>query len=84
MTTVFTPEVTRWAFRTFRGNPVEVVRGDPLFCTLDNTRVRFHRVVNCFESSGVPGDVMVEVSSNHDGKILPDLRHPSQVYAYGV
>lgn len=77
-------DVTRATFKTRGGTPVDVVRGDPLFCVLDNTRVRFERLVNCFEASGVPGDVMVEVSSNDDGRVLPDLRHPTQVYAYGV
>lgn len=46
--------------------------GHPLFCSLDNTRVRFVRMVDA---------VTVEVASNEDGKILPDYRHISQVKA---
>lgn len=76
--------VTRWTFKTRSGVPHDLVRGDPLFCVLDNARVRFERVVDCSASSGVPGDRMVEVSSNYDGRVLPDLRHPSQLFAYGV
>ncbi len=77
-------EVRDWVFKTRSGATHAVGRGDPLFCVLDNTRVRFERMVDCSASSGVPGDWMVEVSSNYDGKVLPDLRHPSQVFAYGM
>jgi hypothetical protein len=44
--------------------------GDPMWCSLDNTRVRY---------SKTEYDGMIEVMNNDGTKILPDLRHPSQL-----
>ncbi len=49
-----------------------VVTGDPLWCDLDKTRVRFVRMVDSYA---------VEVTDNN-GKLLPDYRHPTQVHPY--
>jgi hypothetical protein len=55
------------------GKEKTVTYGDPLWCDLDQCRVRFVRMV---DSSSV------EVMADWDGKILPDYRHPSQVHPY--
>ncbi len=75
------PEVTTWRFPTRAGRWHDLTRGDPLFCVLDETRVRFNRMVFCGASES---DWMVEVTSNYDGRVLPDLRHPTQLFAYGA
>jgi hypothetical protein len=49
-----------------------VVRGDPVWDTLDGRRYRFARMVD---------STSVELMTD-DGKPLPDYRHPSQVFAY--
>ncbi len=55
------------------GRTKRVVKGDPLHCDLDGCRVRFVRLIDTNT---------VEVASNHDGKVLPDWRHTSQVHPY--
>lgn len=55
------------------GEPKNVVYGDPLFCRLENKRVRFARLVD---------DQTVEVMSDEDCRVLPDWRHISHVVAY--
>lgn len=58
---------------TRTGEARTVVTGDPLWCRLDNTRVRYVRTER---------DGMIAVASNETGRELPDLRHPTQVVAY--
>lgn len=58
---------------TRTGETRTVATGDPLWCSLDNTRVRYVRTER---------DGMVVVASNETGRELPDLRHPTQVVAY--
>lgn len=53
--------------------PKTVVAGDPLWDTLDHTRVRFVRLID---------STSVEVADTYTGKPLPDYRHPTQVFAY--
>jgi hypothetical protein len=59
-------------FKARLGGTKSVTRGDLMWCALDNTRVRFFRMVDSYS---------VEVTDNN-GKILPDYRHPSQLTAY--
>ncbi len=54
------------------GEERRVLIGDPCWCVLDDTRVRFSRQLP---------DGMIEVM-NDDRTALPDLRHPSQLIAY--
>lgn len=49
-----------------------VRRLDPVWDTLDGARARL---------SKVEADGMLELTDN-DGRVLPDLRHPSHVLAY--
>ncbi len=58
--------------KTRDGQPKTVRMHDPVFCTLENRRVRF---------AGLEADGMVNVAED-SGKRLPDLRHASQVLAY--
>ncbi|AWM40284.1 hypothetical protein GobsT_12520 [Gemmata obscuriglobus] len=60
-------------FKTRDGVEKTVVHGDPLFCTLDNCRVRFVRMVD---------STSVEVMDANTGRLLPDYRHPVQLFAY--
>lgn len=76
-------EVRFWVFKSRSGMAHLVGRDDPLFCTLANTRVRFRRMVDP-SPGGKPTDWLVEVASNADGSVLPDLRRPNDVFAYGV
>lgn len=46
--------------------------GDPLWDTMDNRRVRFSQQTE---------DGFIEVMDD-DCRVLPDLRHPTQVMAY--
>lgn len=65
-------QMDRTTLKARNGNVKLVLTGDLLFCTLDNKFVRF--VKSEF-------DGMVEVADRNTGKVLPDLRHPTQVYA---
>lgn len=57
-----------------RSGEAKVVRsGDPLWCSLENRRVRFCRKVD---------EYTVEVMDNDGLRVLPDYRHVSQVLAY--
>ena len=60
-------------FKTRTGETKRVTAGDPLFCILDERRVRFVRMVD---------STTVEVADDWTGKVLPDWRHPSQLFAY--
>lgn len=58
------------------GGHKAVGRGHPCRDGLDGVRVRIHAVVPDWG-----GTWLVEVTDD-DGRVLPDLRHPSQVRAY--
>lgn len=65
--------MTTVTLNTVLGDGVkEVGYGHPCHDSLDNIRVRV---------SKVEPDGMVEVMDN-DGRILPDLRHPTQLRAW--
>ena len=55
------------------GQVRRVVRYDPVWDALDGKRARFWAVTR---------DGMVELADGDAARILPDLRHPSQVFAY--
>ncbi len=58
--------------KTSDGQTKTVRHLDPVFDTLESKRARL---------SKVEADGMIELTDN-DGKVLPDLRHASQVIAY--
>lgn len=58
--------------KTKSGIEKTVHTGDPMWDTLDGKRVRFSRMIDA---------TTVEVASNETGKVLPDWRHITQLYA---
>jgi hypothetical protein len=55
------------------GQPKAVTYGDPCWCRLDECRVRYVRHVD---------GTSVEVMDDRTGRVLPDLRHPTQLLVY--
>lgn len=70
--TMTTSSLTTAVLRDRNGKAKLVRRLDPVFDTMEKRRARL---------SKVEPDGMLELCDN-DGKVLPDLRCPSQVIAY--
>jgi hypothetical protein len=67
-----TAQTTVTLTRVLGGGEKEVGYGHPCQDALDGIRVRISKVEN---------DGMIEVMDD-DGKVLPDLRHPTQLRAW--
>jgi hypothetical protein len=74
------PPVTRGTLADRLGRERAVTAGDLLWCKLDGCCVRFSRLV---PPMWCGAGWVVEVTDAYSGRVLPDYRHPSQVYALG-